>query len=328
MAAGDKQNLAGLLRAGGYEEDGMGYSQNLAETSQPVRKRIRALKKLQIESINVESKFYQRVHEIEKEFQPLFEEIHKKRAAIVKGEHEPTDEECEAKLVHDLGEDELKKLEDAAPVEGTPTKGIPDFWYYALNNVGQIGDMIRDYDVPILKHLTEISSEIHSDPDGFTLRFHFEPNQYFSNTVIEKYYKLQLTPDAEDPFDYDGPMVTATKGTKIDWKPEMNVTQKVVKKKQKKGSGAGRFITKTVKTDSFFNFFDPPVTEMTEELDETESETLRSDFEIGQIIRDQIIPRAVLFFTGEAADEDDFDFGDEFEDGEDGESEAEPSDDE
>lgn len=31
----------------------------------------------------------------------------------------------------------------------------------------------------------------------------------------------------------------------------MNVTQKVVKKKQKKGSGAGRFITKSVKTDSF-----------------------------------------------------------------------------
>ena len=40
---------------------------------------------------------------------------------------------------------------------------------------------------------------------------------------------------------------------------------------------------------------------------ETTAETLRNDFEIGQLIRDQVISHAVLFFTGEAADDfDDF----------------------
>jgi hypothetical protein len=34
---------------------------------------------------------------------------------------------------------------------------------------------------------------------------------------------------------------------------------------------------------------------------------LRADFEIGQAIRDRIIPRAVLFYTGEAGEDDDFD---------------------
>lgn len=36
-----------------------------------------------------------------------------------------------------------------------------------------------------------------------------------------------------------------------------------------------------------------------------DQELLRADFEIGQMIRDQIVPRAVLFYTGEATDEDD-----------------------
>ena len=32
---------------------------------------------------------------------------------------------------------------------------------------------------------------------------------------------------------------------------------------------------------------------------------LAADFEIGHLLRDSIIPKAVLYFTGEAGDEDD-----------------------
>lgn len=45
----------------------------------------------------------------------------------------------------------------------------------------------------------------------------------------------------------------------IDWMPDKNVTMKLVKKKQKnKKEGSTRFVTKKVKADSFFNYFDPP----------------------------------------------------------------------
>ena len=37
------------------------------------------------------------------------------------------------------------------------------------------------------------------------------------------------------------------------------------------------------------------------EDDETE-EILSNDFEVGQILRDQVVPKAVLFFTGDALD--------------------------
>jgi hypothetical protein len=43
---------------------------------------------------------------------------------------------------------------------------------------------------------------------------------------------------------------------------------------------------------------------------------LTADFEIGHYIRDRIIPRAVLFFTGEALEEDEFDDEDEEEEDE------------
>jgi len=60
-----------------------------------------------------------------------------------------------------------------------------------------------------------------------------------------------------------------------------------------------------VKTDSFFNFFDPP--EMPEDEDDLDEETealLAVDFEIGHFFRERLIPKAVLFFTGEAIEED------------------------
>lgn len=85
------------------------------------------------------------------------------------------------------------------------------------------------------------------------------------------------------------------------------MTQKVIKKKQKKGSAAGRFTTKMISNDSFFNYFDPSLKELKKDDNDDEGqELLRCDFETGQLIRDQIIPRAVLFFTGEAVDEDEF----------------------
>ena len=58
---------------------------------------------------------------------------------------------------------------------------------------------------------------------------------------------------------------------------------------------------KTVKNDSFFNFFDPPsIPEDPEaEVDGETQELLTADFELGHYIRERIVPRAVLYFTGD-----------------------------
>ena len=62
------------------------------------------------------------------------------------------------------------------------------------------------------------------------------------------------------------------------------------------------FLFSQVKNDSFFNFFDPPTLpeDEEEEVDVDTQDLLTSDFEIGHYIRERVVPRAVLFFTGEA----------------------------
>ena len=56
--------------------------------------------------------------------------------------------------------------------------------------------------------------------------------------------------------------------TEIDWYPGKCLTQKILKKKPKKGSNS-KPITKMEDCESFFNFFNPPqVPEEDEDIDE------------------------------------------------------------
>ncbi|KAH8878157.1 Nucleosome assembly protein 1-like 1 [Schistosoma japonicum] len=58
----------------------------------------------------------------------------------------------------------------------------------------------------------------------------------------------------------------------IYWNPGKNVTVKLVKKVQKrKSGGAKRTVTKSVREDSFFNFFSPPAQALSDELNEKEN---------------------------------------------------------
>jgi hypothetical protein len=57
--------------------------------------------------------------------------------------------------------------------------------------------------------------------------------------------------------------------TEIEWYPGKCLTQKVLKKKPKKGSKNTKPITKIENCESFFNFFSPPqVPDDEEEIDE------------------------------------------------------------
>lgn len=78
MSSGDA-NLAELLRCGGYTTGlESHYASCLTEASKPILRRIRALKKNQLEALELESKFYEKVHVLEMEFDPLFKQIQEK----------------------------------------------------------------------------------------------------------------------------------------------------------------------------------------------------------------------------------------------------------
>ncbi|XP_057693837.1 nucleosome assembly protein 1-like 4a isoform X2 [Corythoichthys intestinalis] len=289
-----------------------------------VKRRVHALKRLQLQCVNIESKFYEEVHELERKYAAICRPLYDKRRDIVTAAVEPTDAECEWNSDKDE-EDELSdqikkiiaidtKMEDSPSVEDP--KGIPDFWLTIFRNADMLTDMIQEHDEPILKHLKDIQVKFSepNHPMSFTLEFYFEPNSFFSNTVLTKVYKMKAEPDTSEPFSFEGPEIVDCVGCTIDWHKGKDVTVKTIRKKQKhKGRGTVRTVTKQVPNPSFFNFFNP-VKASPDGAELDEDSELTFDFEVGHFFRERIIPRAVLYFTGEAM-EDDESFDEELEEG-------------
>lgn len=308
-----------------------GYIQSLPPA---VKRRVNALKNLQVKSLKMESKFFEEVHLLEKKYMDLYGPMYDQRRNIIDGVVEPTDSECDWDSDEDDEEiqnkEEQKKekdLSNTATEESkvdTDVKGIPEFWLTIFKSTDVLQDMIQDHDEPILKSLQDIRVAFSesTNPMTFTLEFIFEPNEYFTNTVLKKCYKMRHMPDEKDPFSFDAPEIVECKGCEIDWKKGKNVTVKTIKKKQKhKGRGTVRTVSKQVANDSFFNFFSPPEVQGDTEgdMDSDTEQLLTSDFEIGHMIRERIVPRAVLYFTGEAQMQ--YDYDEEEEEQDDGDSE-------
>jgi len=312
----------------------------IASLPAPVKRRLKALKRIQLESTKIEAKFYEEVHKLECKYHEMYKPLYDQRAKITKGEYEPNEDECEWPSDDEEDEEELAgDMKDKAKLEDEKakkekdekeTKGVPEFWLTIFKNVDMLQEMVQEADEPLLHKLTDITVTFSEQPMGFTLHFYFAPNDYFSNLILTKEYEMKCEPSEDDPFSFEGPEIFKCKGCTINWKEGKNLTVKTVKKKQKhKSKGNVRTITKQVKNDSFFNFFDPPPIpdDPNADIDPETQDLLTADFEIGHYIRDRIIPRAVLFFTGEALEEDEFDDEDEEEeDGEEGEEEEDDPD--
>ncbi|TRY93669.1 hypothetical protein DNTS_001121 [Danionella cerebrum] len=333
------QILAALQeRLDGLVGSPSGYMESLPKV---VKRRVNALKNLQVKCAHIEAKFYEEVHELERKYAALYQPLFDKRSEIVRAAYEPTDEECEWKQdeEEELTVSKQEEMKEKAKVEEEKKdeekedpKGIPEFWLTVFKNVDLLSEMLQEHDEPILKHLQDIKVKFSDagQPMSFALEFHFEPNDFFTNTVLTKSYKMRSEPDESDPFSFDGPEIMGCTGCTIDWTKGKNVTLKTIKKKQKhKGRGTVRTVTKTVPNDSFFNFFSPP--EGTPPLtcgtilkeDEDSEAVLAADFEIGHFIRERIVPRAVLYFTGEAIEDDDDDYDEEGEEADDEEGDEE-----
>jgi nucleosome assembly protein 1-like 1 len=76
-------------------------------------------------------------------------------------------------------------------------------------------------------------------------------------------------------------------------------------------------VKKTVPTESFFNFFSPPAApdDDDEEVDASTDieERLELDYQLGEDIKEKLIPRAIDWFTGEALQFEEYEEGDDAE---------------
>ncbi|KXS96735.1 hypothetical protein AC578_9017 [Pseudocercospora eumusae] len=298
-----------------------GYVESLPA---PVRKRVAGLKGVQKEHSKLEAQFQEEVLELEKRFFAKFTPLYEKRAKIINGELEPTDAEVEAGEEDEEEDEEAEavKAETDAATSGADEKGIPEFWLSAMKN-SSLAETITDRDEEALKFLTDIRME-YLDRPGFRLIFEFAENPFFTNKTISKTYYYQEENGYGGDFIYDH-----AEGDKIDWKPDHDLTVKVESKKQRnKNTKQTRIVKKTIPTPSFFDFFNPakPPADDEEEIDEEIEAKLELDYQLGEDIKEKLIPRAIDWFTGEALqfeqglddfDEDDFEDEDDEDDDED-----------
>lgn len=171
--------------------------------------------------------------------------------------------------------------------------GIPNFWYYVLKNSEVFADIMSKRDEEAVKCLTDIVAINFDDEkeEGYHLDFYFRENQFFENKVLRKTFSQSKEQKDSYP-----------KGTKIDWKKDMNLTVEVVTKKKKhKGGGKSKTVKKTQPCESFFNFFNDVNPDDLEEEDlQMFNETLEADMECGDMINEEIIPNAIQYYLGEA----------------------------
>ncbi|KAK5166256.1 histone chaperone [Saxophila tyrrhenica] len=288
-----------------------GYVESLPA---PVRRRVDGLKGVQKEHSKLEAEFQEEVLQLEKKFFAKFTPLYEKRSKIVNGQSEPTEDEIEAgKADEEEDDEEAEKPEESTDASAADMKGIPEFWLSAMKN-SSLAETITDRDEEALKLLTDIRME-YLDRPGFRLIFEFAENEFFTNKTITKTYFYQEENGYGGDFIYDH-----AEGDKIDWKSGKDLTVKVESKKQRnKNTKQTRIVKKTIPTPSFFDFFNPasPPADEDEEIDEEIEAKLELDYQLGEDIKEKLIPRAIDWFTGEALQFeqglDDFD-EDEFED--------------
>ncbi|KAJ3122756.1 hypothetical protein HK100_011855, partial [Physocladia obscura] len=317
-------------------------SSYIADLPADVKRRLNALKNIQDKHSELESKFREEVLALEKKYLTKHQPLYDQRAKIVTGEVEPADKDCEREPDSDDEGEEVASMDiffelifihysyqAPKPASSTKTKGVPEFWLTALKTNGPISEFITERDEEALKSLINIKYSFLADNPGFKLEFFFDDNEFFTNKKLEKTYFLINSPDTA----YGDVVYDHAEGTKIEWKEDKDLSVTVeVKTQRHKTTNKTRTIKKTVPSETFFSFFNPPKLPKEEDEDAEEGidEKLEQDYEIGEIIKDKIIPHAVDWFTGKALqyeedDYDEFDEDDEF-DGEDGEDDDDDED--
>ncbi|KAH8999917.1 NAP-domain-containing protein [Lactarius hatsudake] len=311
--------LAGLLgKSSGYIES----------LSDGTKTSIVALIGVQVKQNELQNQYKRECLELEKKYLELTKPLYERRRALIYTAAVPTPEELDAGAAQ-AAKDNPEENPFLVPPSTAPA-AVPDFWLTVLRNHVGLSELITDRDAGALKYLNDLRIEYlpSSEPKpGFKLIFEFASNEFFENEKLEKTYVYREEVGYSGDFVYDRAI-----GTEIKWKDEKDLTKEFeIKKQRNKNTNRTRLVRKAHPTESFFNFFSPPVAPSEEaieegdigeeELDELE-EKLEIDYQIGEDIKEKIIPRAVDYFTGKALeydmlsdDEDDFDDEDEDDDG-------------
>lgn len=263
-------------------------SSSLWSNCQPnLQRRINALLNNQAEYFRLRRNFHRQLNDLQNVYHERFEEILQRRRKIIEGSDRPTETE--------------KEIHWSMNSISSPGSSLEHFWLVVLKNLDY---PIETRDELCLKHLIDIRC-IPNPSNTFRLEFHFSPlNPFFDQTLLTKCYSVRLEFDEEKPYrSYDGPEVDRCEGCVIRWKSGKNLTiRQRYKRVRDKTTGQIRFIEMEESIRSFFDFFTPPVIPPAgiDQMADDKQMQLQTDIEYALILKQRVLPRAILYFTGEA----------------------------
>ena len=298
-AAGIAQLTVSGEEDGDDEEDEEGDEDDdedpMASLPPYILKRVEKLKELNSERDTIMEGYLVERAALEQKYLGLAKPLYEQRTKVIQGD---LDEEIDATASPEQSGQEQEDDEGA----DAKAKGIPQFWVCAMGHMEPVAELLTEEDVDCLENLTDIVCLDDPEGTGFTLEFHFAPNTYFSDTVLTKRYEVPNLLLADEP------ILKNVVGCKIQWKEGRALTHREITKKQRgKGKNAGqiRTVKKKERRDSFFHFFDPPKMPSMDSMDEDEADRLEEafdhDYDVAQAFRSHIIPKAVLWFTGQVS---------------------------
>lgn len=255
--------------------------------------RVEKLKEIHEEREVLMKKYLEERAALESKYEKLSQPFFDQRKQVLDGEK---DEEIAQAAAAEDESDQAGEEKDS---------GIPMFWACAIQQMPVTQGLVSEADLECLGSLKDIRCVSHENGEGFQLEFEFAPNDFFENEVLTKRY------DVPNLLLADEPILKNVDGCDIQWKTGKSLTHKTVTKQQRgtgKNAGQTRTITKEVHQDSFFHFFVPPKMPSLETASEEEvlrlEQAFDEDYDVAQAFRSHIIPKAVLWFAGDAMEQE------------------------
>ncbi|KAI0076373.1 nucleosome assembly protein [Panus rudis PR-1116 ss-1] len=306
-----------------YDTDDDDYYESLPVDA---KRAIQGIRGLQVAQVGVQKEFQKEVMALERKYAKALQTLYERRKEIVLGKIGASKEEIILGEVQSLKEDEDYKNLPALPASATTSKPtlVEGFWLRVLKGHPDIENMIQETDEPALHHLTDITISYPSILSGsgntslaFSVKFHFSRNEFFSNSTLTKTYVYK------DEIGFFGDLLYShVIGDVIQWKAGKDLIKLAEEAAGDDDDDDDEDDDDDDDEASFFTFFSPPASITRPVNDGEDSEdSLDDDFDIGEALKNQVIPRAVDYFTGDALayeldsdDEFDFDFDDDDED--------------
>ena len=182
---------------------------------------------------------------------------------------------------------------------------MSDFWPRVLAANGNTDKVISDKDRPILGYVSNVEACLHTEDHGFTVNMFFDENQYMEVNELSVSFFMQKQN-----------VVERIEGTEITWKAGCDPTHMKKTKKKK-----GKKITENKKVPSFFDLFASHVAKEGDNDEDSDDETAQQmdeALDLGNEIKDSIVPLALEQYLGvievgadDSEDDDDDDDDDE-----------------